>query len=136
MSRKIFINLPIKDLDRSVEFFSKLGFTFNQQFTDKNATCMVIGDNIFAMLLVEPFFKTFTKKELADTTKTIEVINAISVDSKKEVDEIIEKALKAGAIEPRPAQDYGWMFARSFTDLDNHFWEVFYMDESNAPKNP
>ncbi len=134
-SKQIFINLPVKDLDKTIEFFTKLGFKFNPQFTDKNATCMIIGDNIFAMLLVEEFFKTFIKKEIADATIMTEVINAITVNSKQEVDEMIDKAIEAGAIEPREPQDHGWMYGRSFQDINGHLWEVFYMDESAMPKN-
>ena len=133
--KKIFVNLPVKDLDKTIEFFTKLGFKFNPQFTDKNATCMIIGENIFAMLLLEEFFKTFIKKEIANTIKTTEVINAITVNSKQEVDEMIDKAIEAGAIEPREPQDHGWMYGRSFQDIDGHLWEVFYMDEKNMPKN-
>ena len=132
---KIFVNLPVKDLDKTIEFFTKLGFKFNPQFTDKNATCMIIGENIFAMLLLEEFFKKFIKKEIADATIITEVINAITVNSKQEVDEMIDKAIEAGAIEPREPQDHGWMYGRSFQDIDGHLWEVFYMDEKNMPKN-
>ncbi len=96
---------------------------------------MIIGDNIFAMLLVEEFFKTFIKKEIADATIMTEVINAITVNSKQEVDEMIDKAIEAGAIEPREPQDHGWMYGRSFQDINGHLWEVFYMDESAMPKN-
>lgn len=135
MSRQIFVNLPVKSLDKSVEFFAKLGFEFNPQFTDKNATCMIISDNIFAMLLVEKFFKTFTEKEISDTRESIECINALSAGSKKEVDDMITKAVKAGGKEPRPAQDHGWMYGRSFEDLDGHTWEVFCMDASKMPED-
>jgi len=133
--KKIFVNLPVKDLDKTIEFFTKLGFKFNPQFTDKNATCMIIGENIFAMLLLEEFFKKFIKKEIADATIITEVINAITVNSKQEVDEMIDKAIEAGAIEPREPQDHGWMYGRSFQDINGHLWEVFYMDEKNIPKN-
>ena len=124
--KKIFVNLPVKDLDKTIEFFTKLGFKFNPQFTDKNATCMIIGENIFAMLLLEEFFKKFIKKEIADATIITEVINAITVNSKQEVDEMIDKAIEAGAIEPREPQDHGWMYGRSFQDIDGHLWEVAY----------
>lgn len=131
MSKKIFINLPIKDLNKSVEFFTKLGFKFNPQFTDENATCMIITDEIYAMLLVEKFFKTFTKKEIADTKNTIETIIALSVDSKAEVDELVDNALTAGAIAPRETDDKGFMYTRSFEDLDGHLWEIIYMDSAS-----
>src|SRR5688572_246018 len=94
---KIFVNLPVKDLNRSTEFFTKLGYTFNPQFTDENATCMIIGEDIYSMLLVESFFKTFTKRELADTSKTVEVAIALSTESREAVDAIVNKALAAGA---------------------------------------
>ena len=106
------------------------------QFTDENAACMVIGDNIFAMLLTEPFFNTFTTKHIADTTRTASAIYALSVDSKVEVDAFMANVIEAGGVEPRPAQDHGWMYGRSFTDIDGHKWEVFYMDMNAVPENP
>ena len=130
MATKIFVNLPVKDLNRSVEFFTKLGFKFNPQFTDENATCMIVGEDIFVMLLVEKFFKTFTKKEISDATKSTEVILALSADSREKVDEMINKVIKAGGVEPNEPQDHGWMYGRSFQDIDGHLWEVFYMDSS------
>jgi predicted lactoylglutathione lyase len=131
MATKIFVNLPVKDLHRSVEFFTKLDFKFNPQFTDENATRMIVGDGIFVMLLVGNFFKTFTKKEISDATKSTEVILALTVDSREEVDEMINKVIKAGGVEPNEPQDHGWMYGRSFQDVDGHLWEVLYMD-SNA----
>jgi hypothetical protein len=137
MGKQIFVNLPVKDLDKTMEFFTKLGFKFNPQFTDKNAACMVIEDNIFAMLLVEKFFKSFTPgKNISDARKNTEVLNALSFNSRKEVDNMTNKAVKAGGKEFRKAQDDGWMYGRAFEDLDGHIWEVFYMDESKAPKTP
>lgn len=130
MASQIFVNLPVKDLNKSVEFFTRLGFSFNPQFTDENATCMIVGENNFVMLLVEPFFKTFTKKEIADATKTAEAIIALSVDSREQVNEMADKALAAGATESNAPQDQGFMYNRSFQDLDGHLWEVFYMDLS------
>jgi predicted lactoylglutathione lyase len=133
--KQIFVNLAVKDLDKSVAFFSKLGFSFNPEFTDSNATCMIIGENIYAMLLVEPFFQSFlASKTVSDAHKTTEVLLALSADHRTEVDALMEKALSAGAREPRPAQDHGWMYARSFEDLDGHIWETFYMDETQKPK--
>jgi len=126
---KIFVNLPVKDLQASIEFFSKIGFEFNPQFTDDNATCMVINDHIFVMLLVEGFFKTFTKKEIADATKSTEVIVALSADSREQVDEIVNKALVAGGTTPNEPTDHGFMYGRSFQDLDGHLWELIYMEE-------
>ncbi|MBX4212517.1 glyoxalase/bleomycin resistance/extradiol dioxygenase family protein [Candidatus Pacearchaeota archaeon] len=134
--KQIFVNLPIKDLDKSMKFWSHLGFKFNPQFTDKNAACMIVGENIFCMLLVEKFFRGFIKKEISDAHKTTEVINAISVSSRKDVDEIIKKAFEAGAKPSGNTQDAGWMYIQSFQDLDGHLWEIAYMDMAKAPKTP
>jgi uncharacterized protein len=134
MITNIFVNLPVKDLNKTVEFFTKLGFTFNPQFTDENATCMIVGKDIFVMLLVEKFFKTFTKKEISDTTKNTEAIVALSAQSRKEVDQMMEKVLGAGGREARDPQDHGWMYGRSFEDINGHLWEIFYMDESAMKK--
>jgi uncharacterized protein len=131
---KIFVNLPVKDLNKTLEFFTKLGFKFNPQFTDENATCMIVGDDIFVMLLVEKFFKTFTKKQISDTSKNTEVIVALSVEGREKVDQMINKAIEAGGRESREPQDHGWMYGRSFEDIDGHLWEIIYMDES-ALKN-
>jgi uncharacterized protein len=131
---KIFINLPVKDLNNTIDFFTKLGFKFNPQFTDENATCMIVGEDIFVMLLVEKFFKTFTKKEICDTSKDTEVIVALSVESREKVDQMINKALESGGKESREPQDHGWMYGRSFEDINKHLWEIIYMDES-AVKN-
>ena len=134
MKTKINVNLPIKDLNKSVAFFTKLGFSFNPQFTDENATCMIIGEDIFIMLLVEKFFKSFTKKDVCDTSKNTEAIVALSVESREKVDQMIEKAKEAGGSEPREKQDHGWMYGRSFEDIDGHLWEVFFMEESAIKK--
>ena len=134
MITNIFVNLPVKDLNKTVEFFTKLGFTFNPQFTDENATCMIVGKDIFVMLLVEKFFKTFTKKEISDTTKNTEAIVALSAQSREEVDRMMEKVLDAGGREARDPQDHGWMYGRSFEDINGHLWEIFYMDESAMKK--
>lgn len=128
MTTQIFVNLPVKDLDRSIAFFSRLGYTFNARFTDANATCMIVGENIFVMLLVEPFFRTFTDKTLVDASKHVESIVCLSADSRASVDELVDKAMAAGAREPRPAQDHGFMYGRSYEDLDGHLWEIMYMD--------
>jgi predicted lactoylglutathione lyase len=127
---KIFVNLPVKDLNETIEFFTKLGFKFNPQFTDENATCMIVGEEIFVMLLVENFFKTFTKKQISDTSKNTEVIVALSVEGREKVDQMINKAIEAGGKESREPQDHGWMYGRSFEDIDGHLWEIIYMDES------
>lgn len=134
LKTKIFVNLPVKELNRSVAFFTKLGFTFNPQFTDENATCMIVGEDIFVMLLVEKFFKSFTRKEICDTSRSTEAILALSVESRKQVDEMMNKAIESGGSEPREKQDHGWMYGRSFEDVDGHLWEVFFMDESAIKK--
>jgi len=134
MARKIFVNLPVKHLDKAMQFFKSIGFTFNPQFTDETAACMVIGDDIYAMLLTEKKFLEFTTKEIADATKTTEVLTCLAVDSKAEVDRIVDKALQAGATEARPATDYGFMFGRSFHDLDSHIWEIIWMDPSHVQR--
>ena len=134
MSKKIFVNLPVKDLNRSVDFFTKLGYTFNQQFTDQNATCMIISDSIYAMLLVEPFFKTFTLKEITNTQQSNECAICISAEDRKEVDDIIAKAKAAGASIPRNKQDYGFMYSHGFEDPDGHVWEFMWMDPAGPPK--
>lgn len=128
-SKQIFVNLPVKDLNRSIDFFSKLGFDFNPQFTDENATCMIIGENIYAMLLIEPFFKGFIKTEIADATKSTEVLVGLSAASREEVDEVIRKVQAAGGKAYDPV-DHGFMYSCSFQDLDGHIWELIYMDES------
>lgn len=129
MATKIFVNLPVKDLNKSIEFFGKLGFTFNPQFTDEDATCMIIGENIFAMLLVEKRFKDFTKKQIADAKATTEVLLALDAASRQEVDEMVKKAVAAGGTIYNDSQDHGWMYGHSFADLDGHQWEILYMDE-------
>jgi hypothetical protein len=131
MATQIFVNLPVKDLNKSVEFFTKLGFSFNPKFTDENATCMIVGENIFVMLLVEKFFREFTKKEIADVSKTIEVMVTLSADSRQAVNEFVEKAVAAGATTPNePYGEQEFMYGRSFDDLDGHHWDIMYMDLS------
>src|SRR5688572_3043035 len=115
--KQIFVNLPVKDLKKSIEFFTKIGFTFDPIFTNEDGTCMNINENIFAMLLTEAHFSTFTKKPLADAKNNTEVINALSVGSRKEVDEIIEKAIQAGGKHYKETEDHGWMYGRNFEDL-------------------
>ena len=133
MSRKIFVNLPIKNMERSQAFFKSLGFSFNPQFTNEQGACMVVSDDIFVMLLVEPFFQTFTKKPIADATKTTEVLVCLSAESRAEVDSLVKKALAAGGTSPNPPQDHGFMYGHGFTDLDGHVWELAYMDPNAAP---
>lgn len=124
----IFVNLPVRDLQATRTFFAALGYSFNPKFSDDKAACMVISDSIFVMLLVEPFFKTFTDKPLSDARRQTEVITCLSAASRQEVDELVDKALAAGASEPMPARDYGFMYQRGFADLDGHLWEIAHMD--------
>jgi uncharacterized protein len=133
MSRKIFVNLPIKNMERSQAFFKALGFSFNPQFTNEQGACMVIADDIFAMLLVEPFFQTFTKKPIADATRSTEVLVCLSCDSRAEVDDLVRKALAAGGKAPNAPQDHGFMYGHGFEDLDGHLWELVWMDPNAAP---
>ena len=130
MSTKIFVNLPVKDLKRSVEFFTKLGYTFNAQFTDKNATCMIVGEDIFVMLLTQAKFKTFTPKEICDATKSTEVLVCLSCANREEVDSLVSKAIAAGGTTFKEPQDHGFMYAHGFQDLDGHIWELIYMEPS------
>ncbi|MBK5279003.1 MAG: VOC family protein [Bacteroidia bacterium] len=134
MAKQIFINLPVKDIGKSMTFFSSLGFYFNPQFTDDKAACMIIGENIFAMLLIEPFFKTFTKKEIVDAHKSTEVLIALDAASREEVKEMVKKAVEAGGSSYMDPQDHGWMYQHCFADLDGHQWEILYMDENALPK--
>lgn len=134
MATQVFINFPVKDLNRSIEFFTKLGYTFNPQFTDEKATCMIVSDTIFVMLLVEPFFQSFTKKAIVDTSKAVEVSICLSAESKNAVNEIVDKAVAAGATIPDPANDHGWMYQHSFDDLDGHHWEYAWMDPAGPPQ--
>jgi uncharacterized protein len=129
---KIFVNLPVHDLGRSIAFFKALGFSFNPQFTDETATCMVIGEDIYAMLLTHEKFATFTPKAIADATKTTEVLTALSVDSRAEVDRLVDAALAAGGTEARAPMDHGFMVDRAFNDLDGHIWEIFWMDPAHV----
>ena len=128
MSRMIFVNLPVQDLDASVDFFTKLGFTFNQQFTDENATCMVVSEQAFVMLLARPFFSTFVTKDVADPAATTGAIVGVSAESRKEVDALVDKAVELGGTLTKEPQDEGFMYGRSFYDLDGHAWEVIWMD--------
>ena len=136
MATKIFVNLPVKDLPKSVEFFTALGYTFNPQFTDETATCMIISEDIFAMLVTEPKFLTFTKKQIADTSKTTEVLLCVSVETRDAVDDMIEKALAAGGTLAAEKADHGFMYYGAFCDLDGHHWEIMWMNPDAAmPEN-
>jgi len=132
-AKQIFVNLPVKDLKRSVDFFTKVGFEFNANFTDESATCMIIGDNIYAMLLVEDRFQSFISKKISNAADTAEVIVALSVESREQVDLIVQAALDAGAKPYNDPQDHGFMYGWSFQDPDDDLWEVSYMDLSSFP---
>ena len=133
MATQIFVNLPIKNMERSQAFFKALGYSFNPQFTNDQGACMVISDTIYVMLLVEPFFQTFTGKAIADAKKTTEVLVCLSCDSRAAVDDMVRKAKAAGGTVPRQPQDHGFMYAHGFEDLDGHIWEVVYMDPNAVP---
>lgn len=128
MATKIFVNLPVKDLNKSIEFFTKLGFTFNPQFTDETATCMVISEDIYAMLLTHAKFKEFTPKTICDATKSTEVLVCLSRESRDQVSELVSKAVAAGGATYADSKDYGFMYQHGFQDLDGHLWELIYMD--------
>lgn len=133
MATKIFINLPVKDLERSKAFFNGLGYSFNPQFSDEKAACMVVSEHIYVMMLTEAYFKTFTKKEVSDAHKSTEVLLALDATSKEDVQQTIAKAQELGGAIYTEAQDHGWMYQHSFADPDGHQWEIVYMDESNIP---
>ena len=128
MATKIFVNLPVKDLKRSMKFFTALGYTFNPQFTDETAACMVISDDIYAMLLTHAKFKDFTPRQICDTSKSVEVLNALSCESRQHVEELVRKAVAAGGTTYAEPKDYGFMYQHGFEDPDGHIWEVFWMD--------
>lgn len=130
MATQIFVNLPVNDLDKSIAFFTELGYTFNPQFTDEKATCMIISENIYVMLVVESFFKTFTHLDIADATSVTESIISLSVESREAVDNLVNKAVAAGATTPNDPVDHGFMYESGFQDLDGHLWSLFYMDPS------
>ena len=133
-NQQIFVNLPVKDLQRSMAFFKSLGYGFNADFTNDSGACMVISeDRIHAMLLTEPFFQTFTKKSIVDASRNTEVLVCLSCDSRAEVDALVAKALAAGGKAPNAPQDHGFMYAHGFEDLDGHVWELVYMDPNAAP---
>jgi uncharacterized protein len=133
-TRKIFVNLPVRDLQRSMAFWSQLGFEFNRQFTDEKAACMVLSEEAYVMLLTETFFKTFTDRKICDTSTQTEGLFALSCASRAEVDEIVGKAIAAGGSHAKAAQDHGFMYGWSFYDLDGHHWEVLWMDPKVVQK--
>lgn len=135
MINNIFVNLPVNDLEKSKAFFEAIGCTINKQFTDETAASVVIGENIYAMLVTHAKYREFTSKEIANAARTSEVLIALGVDSKAEVDRVVNAAIKAGGKETRPASDYGFMQMRVFEDLDGHHWEVIYMDPAHVQSN-
>lgn len=132
-SRKIFVNLAVKDLKRSVDFFTQLGFTFNPQFTDESGTCMIVSDEAFVMLLAHDKFKGFTRKQIVDSTAQTEVLIALSAESRADVEQMVSKALAAGGSPANDPQDHGFMYGHSFQDPDGHIWEVFWMNPGGMP---
>ena len=130
MSKKIFVNLPVKNLNQSVDFFTKLGFNFNAQFTDETATSMIVSEDIFVMLLTHDKFKTFTPKAICDATKSTEVLVCLSAESREAVDEMVRKAVAAGGTTYNEPQDHGFMYGHGFQDLDGHIWEIMFMEPS------
>ena len=134
MKSQIFINLPVKELEKSLNFYTKMGFTNNPQFSDDTAKCMVFSEEIFVMLITHDRFKTFITKPITDVSKTTSALLSISVESLDKVNEISNNAISAGGKEPIEAKDYGFMQQRTIEDLDGHIWEIFYMDISKFPQ--
>jgi predicted lactoylglutathione lyase len=132
MSTKTFVNLPVRDAAKATEFFTALGFSFNEQFSDENTKCMVISDDAYAMLQVEPVFRTFIQQDVTDTAKSREVIVGLSAETRDEVDDLVEKAVGAGGQELGEPDDQGFMYMRAFRDLDGHQWSSIYMDMSSV----
>lgn len=133
MAKQVFINLPVKDLQKSMDFYTAMGFTNNPQFSDDTAKCMVWSDHIFVMILTHEKFSSFTNKPISNTKQAIAVINSLSVDSAEEVNSIVANAVKAGGFEPNDIRDYGFMQQRTIEDPDGNTWEVFFMDMSKFP---
>jgi predicted lactoylglutathione lyase len=134
MPKNIFVNLPVKDLQKSINFFTALGYTFNPQFTDATATCMIISDNIFAMLLIHEKFKFFSTNEICDTSKATEVLTCLSMESREEVIDIVKKAVAAGGSTYKEPMEMGFMYGHGFKDLDGHIWEHMWMDPAYIQK--
>ena len=130
MPTMIFVNLPVKDLSRSGELFTKLGFTFNPQFTDETATCMIVSETIYVMLLTEAKFQSFTPKAICDAKQSTEVLVSLALESRQAVEDLVRKAFEAGGSNYAEPQDYGFMYQHGFEDLDGHLWELFCMDPS------
>jgi uncharacterized protein len=133
MHKQIYVNLAVADLPKARAFFNELGFSFNPTFSNDQGACMVISENIYAMLLTRPFFQTFTTKTIIDSKEQVEALTCLSCESRAEVDEIVAKAVRAGGTTPRPAQDHGFMYGHGFDDLDGHAWEFVYMDPNATP---
>lgn len=127
MHKQIFVNLPIADMAKSQAFFTSLGYSFNPDFTNEQGAALVLGDNLYAMLLVREFFATFTGKPIADAHKSTEVLVCVSCDSREQVDALVAKAVAAGGSAPRQPQDLGFMYSHGFDDLDGHIWELVHM---------
>lgn len=134
MSRKLFVNLPVRELDRSVQFFTALGFSFNAHFTDETATCMIVSESSFVMLLTEEKFKQFTPRQLCDTTQATEVLVCLSAESRAEVDQLVAQAVAAGGSIYKEPIDFGFMYGHSFQDLDGHQWELVFMEPEAIPQ--
>jgi len=132
-ARKIFVNLAVRDLQRSMDFFARLGFEFDRRFTDDKAACMILSADAYVMLLTEPFFKTFTKKAICNTSTQTEGLFALSCGSRAEVDQMVNKAIASGGTHAMEPQDHGFMYGWSFYDLDGHHWEVLWMDPKAVP---
>jgi len=130
MTTQIFVNLPVKSLDQSVQFFTQLGFKFNSEFTDETTTCMIVEDNIFVMLLMHDRFKTFTPNAICDARESTEVLVCLSRESRAAVDEMVKKAVAAGGNTYKEPEDHGFMYGHGFQDLDGHIWELVYMESS------
>jgi len=135
MATNIFVNLPIKNLQRSVEFFTKLGFTFNPQFTDETATCMIVSEDIFVMLLTEEKFRMFTPKEICDATRYTEVLVCLSRESRADVDDMVRKAVAAGGSTYNDPQDHGFMYGHGFQDPDGHIGELIFMEPGTVKQD-
>ena len=131
MHRQIYVNLPIADMARSRAFFESLGYGFNPQFSNEQGACLVLGENLYAMLLVHPFFQGFIDKRIADARESTEVLVCLSCDSREEVDQLVARAIAAGGRAPRPPQDHGFMYGHSFEDLDGHLWELVHMVDAS-----
>ncbi len=134
MRTNIFVNLPVRNLDQSIKFFTQLGYKFNPEFTDETATCMIVSEEIFVMLLTEEKFKLFTPKEICDATRSTEVLICLSCESRARVDEMVRAAVAAGGSTYNQAQDHGFMYVHGFQDLDGHIWEIMFMEPSAIKK--